>query len=90
MGRHLDGRPAVGLDVFKSTQANVVEVVERVLEVVDTARNCRRCRASSVFIIGNQAEAIIASLSDLREAGLIGAALAFLVLFCSCATGRRR
>ena len=33
--RHLDGRPAVGLDVFKSTQANVVEVVDRVLEVIE-------------------------------------------------------
>ena len=28
IGRHLDSRPAVGLDVFKTTQANMVEVVD--------------------------------------------------------------
>jgi HAE1 family hydrophobic/amphiphilic exporter-1 len=35
----------------------------------------------TVFTIDNQAEAIRSSLSDLTEAGLIGAALAFAVLF---------
>ena len=33
--RHLNGRPAVGVDVFKSTQANIVQVVDRVLEAVE-------------------------------------------------------
>src|SRR5678816_4298524 len=34
-----------------------------------------------VFVIDNQAEAIRTSLRDLTEAGLVGAALAFVVLF---------
>jgi HAE1 family hydrophobic/amphiphilic exporter-1 len=38
MGRHLDSRPAVGLDVFKTTQANVVETVDAVLKEIERAR----------------------------------------------------
>jgi hydrophobic/amphiphilic exporter-1 (mainly G- bacteria), HAE1 family len=79
--RHLDGRPAVGLDVFKSTQANVVEVVEDVLAVIERNKTLPQMQGISVFTLDNQAEAIRSSLSDLTEAGLIGAALAFAVLF---------
>jgi HAE1 family hydrophobic/amphiphilic exporter-1 len=79
--RHLDGRPAVGLDVFKSNQANVVEVVERVLAVIEKNKTLPQMQGISVFLIDNQAEAIRSSLGDLTEAGLIGGALAFVVLF---------
>ena len=79
--RHLDGRPAVGLDVFKSTQANVVEVVDRVLAVIEKNKTLPQMQGITVFTIDNQAEAIRTSLTDLTEAGLIGAALAFIVLF---------
>ena len=56
--RHLDGRPAVGLDVFKSTQANVVEVVDRVLAVIEHNKALPQMQGISVFTIDNQAEAI--------------------------------
>ncbi len=79
--RHLDGRPAVGLDVFKSTQANVVDVVDHVLAVIERNKALPQMQGINVFVIDNQAESIRNSLSDLTEAGLIGAALAFVVLF---------
>jgi hydrophobic/amphiphilic exporter-1 (mainly G- bacteria), HAE1 family len=79
--RHLDGRPAVGLDVFKSNQANVVDVVDKVLAVVEKNKTLPQMQGIRVFVVDNQAEAIRTSLSDLGEAGLIGAALAFIVLF---------
>src|SRR5688500_4774574 len=79
--RHLDGRPAVGLDVFKATGANVVDVVDRVLAVIDKNKALPQMQGIRVFVIDNQADAIKQSLSDLTEAGLIGAALAFCVLF---------
>jgi len=79
--RHLDGRPAVGLDVFKSNQANVVEVVDKVLAVLEKNKALPQMQGIRVFVVDNQAEAIRMSLSDLGEAGLIGAALAFIVLF---------
>jgi HAE1 family hydrophobic/amphiphilic exporter-1 len=79
--RHLNGRPAVGLDVFKSTQANIVDVVDRVLAVIEKNESLPQFQGVSVFVIDNQAESIRSSLADLTEAGLIGAALAFAVLF---------
>lgn len=81
IGRHLNHRPAVGLEVYKSTQANIVDVVERALEVVNAARGLPQMQGIELFVIENQAESILDSLRELRTAGLIGAGLAFLVLF---------
>ncbi len=79
--RHLDGRPAVGLDVFKSTQANVIQVADAVLAVVERARELPQMQGVTIFVIDNQATSIRNSLADVGEAGLIGASLALLVLF---------
>jgi multidrug efflux pump subunit AcrB len=46
VGWHLNGRPGVGLDVFKSTGANIVDVADRVMAVVEEQRKLRSCRAS--------------------------------------------
>lgn len=81
IGRHLNHRPAVGLAVYKTTQANVVDVTEKVLAVVDHAREVPQMQGIEMFIIDNQAESILDSLKELRTAGLIGASLAFMVLF---------
>jgi len=81
MGRHLDSRPAVGLDVFKTTQANVVETVDAVLKEIERARTLPQLQGISIIVIGNQAESIRNSLGDLRDAGLIGLVLAIAVLF---------
>ena len=80
VGRHLDRRPAVGLDVFKASKANTVEVVKRALAVVDAARALPQMQGISVFVIDNQAKAIETSLRDLRNAGLLGALFGFIVL----------
>jgi hydrophobic/amphiphilic exporter-1 (mainly G- bacteria), HAE1 family len=79
--RHLNGRPAVGLDVFKSTEANVVEVTKNVLAVLERSKSLPQLQGVSVFVIDNQAESIKNSLADLTEAGLVGAAMGFAVLF---------
>ena len=79
--RNLDGRPAVGIDVFKSTQANVVDTVDRVLAVVEKARTLPQLQGITLFVIDNQAKAIRNSLSDVGESGLIGALLAVCVLY---------
>jgi HAE1 family hydrophobic/amphiphilic exporter-1 len=81
IGRHLNQRPAVALEVFKSTQANVVDVSEKVLEVVNQAREVPQMQGIELFLIDNQAESILDSLRELRTAGLIGAGLALFVLF---------
>ncbi|MEX2151110.1 MAG: efflux RND transporter permease subunit [Steroidobacteraceae bacterium] len=81
VGRHLNGRPGVGLDVFKSTGANIVDVADRVMVVVDEQRALPQLQGVDIIILQNQSENIRTSLSDLRDAGLIGAGLALVVLF---------
>jgi HAE1 family hydrophobic/amphiphilic exporter-1 len=81
VGRHLNGRPGVGLDVFKSTGANIVDVADRVMAVVDEQRKLPQLQGVDILVLANQAENIRSSLSELRNAGLIGAGLALGVLF---------
>jgi HAE1 family hydrophobic/amphiphilic exporter-1 len=80
VGRRMDGRPAVGIDVFKSTQANVVDVADRVLAAIDEARELPQLQGIQILVVGNQADSIRDSLRELRNAGLIGATLSFFML----------
>jgi len=79
-GRHMGGRKAVGIDVFKSTQANVVEVADKVVAAVNDARNVPQLQGIQILVVENQADDIRDSLKELRNAGLVGAALGFLML----------
>jgi HAE1 family hydrophobic/amphiphilic exporter-1 len=78
--RHMDGRPAVGIDVFKSTQSNVVDVADRVLAAVEEARKAPQLQGIEILVVGNQADSIRQSLRELRNAGLVGAVLSFFML----------
>jgi hydrophobic/amphiphilic exporter-1 (mainly G- bacteria), HAE1 family len=80
LGRRMDGRPAVGIDVFKSTQANVVDVADRVIEAVEEARKSPQLQGVEILVVGNQADSIRQSLRELRNAGLVGAVLSFFML----------
>ncbi|HPF27543.1 MAG TPA: efflux RND transporter permease subunit [Steroidobacteraceae bacterium] len=79
--RNLNLQPAVGLDVYKSTQANVIDVADRVLEVVDHARGLPQMQGITIFVIDNQAESIRSSLASVGQSGLIGGLFAILVLY---------
>jgi len=80
LGRRMDGRPAVGIDVFKSTQANVVDVADRVIAAVEEARKAPQLQGVEILVVGNQADSIRQSLRELRNAGLVGALLSFFML----------
>jgi hydrophobic/amphiphilic exporter-1 (mainly G- bacteria), HAE1 family len=80
VGRRMDGRPAVGIDVFKATQANVVDVADRVMASIERARELPQFQGIQILVVGNQADSIRSSLGELRKAGLIGAALSFVML----------
>jgi HAE1 family hydrophobic/amphiphilic exporter-1 len=81
IGRHLDNHRAVGLDVYKTTQANIVDVVEAIMTEVRKAQATPQLQGVSVVVLDNQAESIRSSLGELRNAGLIGLTLALVVLF---------
>ena len=80
VGRRMDGRRAVGIDVFKSTQANVVDVADNVLAAVEEARKVPQLQGIEILVVGNQADSIRQSLRELRKAGMIGAVLSFFML----------
>ncbi len=81
-GRHLDLEFAVGLDVFKESTANTVEVVREVMSVIQNEINNDPLLAGvSLFVWEDQGEEISGGLSGLLKAGTIGALLAILSLY---------
>jgi HAE1 family hydrophobic/amphiphilic exporter-1 len=66
IGRRMDGRPAVGIDVYKSTQANVVDVADRVMRRSTAARKLPQLQGIQILVISNQAESIRSSLAEPR------------------------
>ena len=80
-GRRLNGRPAVGLDIFKERDANLVEVSSNALKEVERIRAEPALSGIQVKIIDNQGDNVTSSLLSLAEAGGIGLLLSIAVLF---------
>ncbi|MGB0894689.1 MAG: efflux RND transporter permease subunit [Parashewanella sp.] len=80
-GRHLDQKYAVGLDVFKESGANLVQVSDNVLTVIEQAKQDPQFNGIKLFIMEDQAFGVKSSLSDLLISGLIGALLSFVMLY---------
>lgn len=80
-GRHLDGKYAVGLNVFKENGANLVAVADRVMDEIDVIGDLAEMQGITLYAMDNQAQGVKDSLSDLLQSGLIGALLSLIVLF---------
>ncbi len=80
-GRHLDQTYAVGFNIFRESGANLVEVSERVWKVIEAANENPAFNGINLFIFDDEAESVTSSLSDLVNAGLLGALLSIMVLY---------
>ena len=80
-GRHLDRSYAIGVNIFKESSANLVDVAGRVVAAVDEIANSPQFNGINIFMMEDQAKGVTDSLADLLMAGAIGAALSFFVLF---------
>lgn len=80
-GRHLDGRYAIGVNVFKETGSNMVEVADRALAEIAAVRDLPEMSGVSLYVMDNTADSVRTSLDDLLEAGLMGALLSIAVLY---------
>jgi len=80
-GRHLDKAYAIGISVFKTTGANMVEIADRVMEEVEEAKSLPQMRGVNIFTLDNKADGVRTSLRDLLNAGMIGMVLAIIVLY---------
>ncbi len=81
MGRRLDGHPAVGLDIFKERNANLVDVSRNALAEVEAIRKQPNLSDVEIIIIDNQGDNVTSSLLSLAEAGAIGLLLSIAVLY---------
>ena len=80
-GRRLDGRPAVGLDIYREQSVNLVEVARLVLTEIERVKAEPELRGIQVLVFDNQAESVTDSIKELIKAGVIGSSLSLLVLF---------
>ena len=80
-GRHLDRSYAIGVAVSKSTGTNMVEVTDRVKAEVAKISQLPQMQGIKIFDLDNQGDSVRDSLSDLLNAGMIGALLALVVLY---------
>ena len=81
-GRHLDGKYAVALNVFKESTANTVEVVRAAMKVInEDIASDPLLQGIKVFTWGDQAEQITNGVNGLTSSGFVGGLLAVLILY---------
>ncbi len=80
-GRHLDQRYAIGLDVFKASGYNTVEVANKVNAEIEAIALDPEMLGITLLTFEDQADAVVTSLIDLITAGALGAVLAIFVLY---------
>ncbi|WP_131811753.1 efflux RND transporter permease subunit, partial [Paraglaciecola hydrolytica] len=80
-GRHLDQSYAVGFNIYRESNSNMVEVADRVMAVINDANENPAFNGINLYIMENEAESVTSSLSDLLSAGLLGSLLSLLVLY---------
>ncbi|HUR41805.1 MAG TPA: efflux RND transporter permease subunit, partial [Verrucomicrobiae bacterium] len=79
--RHLDGRYAVGLSVYREAGSNLVETSDRVSAEIESIKGVPEMAGTKLILLDDQASSVRTSLRDLVEAGAIGALLSLLILY---------
>ncbi len=80
-GRHLDRTYAVGFNIFSESSSNLVEVSRQVMQVIEKAKDDPAFNGINLFVMDDVADSVTSSLSNLIEAGLVGALLSIVVLY---------
>lgn len=76
-----DRQKSVGVEIFKESDANVIEVTSNIVALVETLREEEDFADIRIGIEGNSGQEIQDSLGDLLQAGSLGIVLSFVVLF---------
>ena len=79
--RRLDGRAAVGLEIFKERDANLVEVSRGVHAELEAAKRDPGLEGVEFKILQDMGEQVTSSLVELAEAGAVGLLLSIAVLY---------
>jgi HAE1 family hydrophobic/amphiphilic exporter-1 len=79
--RQMDGRPSVGVDIYKERAANLVDLSRRVREEIKVLEADPAMRGVAIEVTDDQGQAVTSSLLALAEAGGIGLLLSVVVLY---------
>jgi HAE1 family hydrophobic/amphiphilic exporter-1 len=79
--RRMDGKPSVGVDIYKERSANLVDLSRAVRAELAALEDDPAMRGITVEVTDDQGEAVTASLLALAEAGAIGLLLSLIVLY---------
>ena len=80
-GRHLNQTYAIGLNVYKESGANIVDVGNRVKKAVAEISQDPKMEGINLYFMDDMADGVVSSLNELLKAGLLGATLAIILLF---------
>ena len=81
VGRHLDRKYAVGINVTREADANLVATAQAVVEEMKQIEDLPDFEGIKLFIMENQADGVVSSLADIAKSGFIGFLLSSLILF---------
>ncbi|MCF6300243.1 MAG: efflux RND transporter permease subunit, partial [Proteobacteria bacterium] len=79
--RHLNRKYSVGLEIYKESSANMVQVAEDVMKEIEQLSKSDKLDGFKLIFIDNQAQDVKESLQDVIQAGVVGSLLSLIVLF---------
>ena len=80
-GRFLNGEKAIAFWIQKTSNANTVEVARRVHKAMEKMNKDPALEGINVLLFFDQSEEILHGLRGMREAGILGAVLAIVILY---------
>lgn len=80
-GRRLDGREAVGVDILREQNANLVNVADAIHAEIEKIKLDPELTGIKFNIVSDSAESVKSSITELVEAGVVGSLLSIIVLF---------
>lgn len=79
--RQMEGKPSVGVDVYKERAANLVDLSRAVRAEIEVLKEDPAMRGIGIEVTDDQGQAVTSSLLALAEAGAIGLLLSVIVLY---------
>lgn len=79
--RRMDGKPSVGVDIYKERAANLVDLSRAVRAEITELERDPAMRGVNIEVTDDQGQAVTSSLLALAEAGGIGLLLSVIVLY---------
>jgi len=79
--RRMDGKPSIGVDIFRENTANLVDLSRAVRAELARMGEDPEFTGIGIEVVNDMGEVVVSSLSSLAEAGAVGLLLALVVLY---------